>query len=186
MIWMSVITLLAAISTLNTVLPAVSKILQGMADEGLLPKVLRRVNRFRAPWVVMTIFIAIVLVMLLSGYVNSNGLINMLLAGSCFWLASYVFTHLNVLVLRRRYPNAQRNKKLKLAGIPQIIGMIGCVYMIWNISSDMDDRMMIYKVFGVVFTIMAVFAFIWVKSVLKAPLFKPTYIGSMNIEKSLG
>jgi amino acid transporter len=184
-IWMSVVTLFAAVSTLNTVLPTVGRILQGMADEGMLPKFLRTVNRYNSPWVGMILIVAAVITMVLTGYVNTNGLINMLLAGSCFWIASYIFTHLNVLVLRRRYPNAMRNEKLKLLGIPQIIGMIGCVYMIWNISDDMDARMMIYKVFGILFVILAIFAWMWTRGKMKVDPWKPVYIGTMNIDRSI-
>jgi len=184
-IWMSVVTLLAAVSTLNTVLPTVGKILQGMAEEGMMPKFLGITNKYHAPWVGMALLIAFVFVMIFTGFVNTNGLINMILAGSCFWLASYVLTHLNVLVLRKRYPGAIRNKKLKLWGIPQVIGIVGCVYMIWNISNDMDDRIMIYKTFGILFVILALFAFGWVKSAMKAKPFEPTYIGQMNIDRSI-
>jgi len=184
-IWMSVVTLLATVSTLNTVLPMVGKILQGMSEEGMLPKFLGKTNKYRSPWVGMLLLVVFIFFMIFSGIVNTSGLIGMLLAGSCFWLASYVLTHLNVLVLRKRYPGAIRNKKLKLWGIPQIIGMIGSVFMIWNISPDMDDRIMIFKIFGVLFVIMALFAFGWVRSAMKAKPFEPTYIGQMNIDRSI-
>jgi amino acid transporter len=184
-IWMSIVTLFAAVSTLNTVLPTVGRIHQGMADEGMMPKFLRTVNRYNSPWVGMIIIVIAVLTMIMTGYVNTNGLIDMLLAGSCFWIASYIFTHLNVLVLRRRYPNAMRNNKLKLLGIPQVIGMIGCVYMIWNISDDMDARVMIYKIFGLLFAALAIFAWMWVRGKMKVYPFKPVYIGRMNIDRSI-
>jgi amino acid transporter len=179
------VTLLAAVSTMNTVLPTVGKILQGMSDEGMLPRVFGRTNGRGAPYVGMSMLVVCILIMILTGYVNSGGLINMILAGSCFWLASYILTHLNVLVLRRRYPNAARNRKLMLAGIPQVVGMLGCVYMIWNISSDMDSRVRIYKLFFVLFAALAAFALIWCKAVLKAKPFEPTYIGKMNVDKSI-
>ncbi|MDR2616014.1 MAG: APC family permease, partial [Oscillospiraceae bacterium] len=133
----------------------------------------------------MLLVCAINATLIVTGLVNSSGLINMLLAGSCFWLASYILTHLNVLVLRRRYPNAQRSRALLLGGIPQILGMAGSVYMIWNISSDMESRLMIYKVFGIIFVILALFAFTWVKLAMKVKAFEPTYIGKMNIDKSI-
>jgi amino acid transporter len=156
-----------------------------MSEEGMTPKLLGRTNRRGAPYVGMSLLVGCILAMILTGYVNSGGLINMILAGSCFWLASYALTHLNVLVLRRRYPNAKRNRKLILGEIPQIIGMLGCVYMIWNISSDMESRMLIYKLFFVLFAALAVFALVWCKAALKAKPFEPTYIGEMNIDKSI-
>jgi amino acid transporter len=181
-VWMSLVTLLAAVSTMNTVLPTVSRILQGMADEGMAPKVFRKINSFGAPWAGMTLLVVCVLGLLLSDYVNSSGLINIILASSCFWLASYILTHLNVLVLRRRYPDAPRNKKLVLWGIPQILGICGCVFMIWNISGDMESRMMIYKTFGLLFAFLSVFAFAWVTFALKSKLFEPTLLGKLDIE----
>jgi amino acid transporter len=179
-IWMSVVTLLAAITTMNTVLPTVGRILQGMAEEGMMPKIFKTTNRYQSPWIGMTLLAVCILSMIISGYVNSSGLINMILAGSCFWLTSYILTHLNVLVLRKRYPEAPRNKSLIFWGVPQIVGMIGCVYMIWNITGDMASRMIIYKIYGVLFVLLSIFAFIWVTAVLKSKMFTPTLLGRMD------
>jgi amino acid transporter len=131
----------------------------------------------------MLLIVVIVVSMIASGYVNSGGLINMLLAGSCFWLASYILTHINVLVLRRRYPNSQRNKKLTLGGVPQIIGVVGNIYMIWNISPEPDAKKLIFKLFFILFAVLAVYAFVWVGVVRKTKPFEPMYIGRLNIDK---
>ncbi|MDR0916072.1 MAG: APC family permease, partial [Oscillospiraceae bacterium] len=179
-VWMAIVAVLASVSTTNTVLPATGKILQGMADEKMAPSIFSRTNKRNVPYFGMLLIVVIVFVMILSGYVESNGLINMLLAGSCFWLASYVLTHLNVLVLRRRYPNAERNNKLKLAGIPQIIGMIGCIYMIWNISPEWDAKMTIFKVFFIMFAVLGIYAFIWVAVVRKTKPFKPEPLSAVT------
>ena len=42
-----------------------------------------------------------------------------------------------MLILRKRNPEYPRKKWLTLGGIPQIIGILGNVYMIWNISTKM-------------------------------------------------
>jgi hypothetical protein len=60
--------------------------------------------------------------------------------------------------------------------------MMGCVYMIWNISGDMASRMMIYKIFGVLFVLVSVFAFIWVTTVLKTKMFEPTLLGKVTVD----
>ncbi|MDR2300431.1 MAG: APC family permease [Deltaproteobacteria bacterium] len=181
-VWMSIVTLLAAVSTLNTVLPTVGRILQGMAEEGMMPRVFMRTNAYDSPWIGMTLLIICISIFILSGYVATNGIINMILAGACFWLASYILTHLNVLVLRKRYPNASRNKKLMFWGIPQIIGIIGCVFMIWNISGDMASRLMIYRVFGILFISVSLYACLWVAFVLKTKMFEPTLLGKMSVD----
>jgi len=177
-IWMGLITLLAAISTLNTILPSTAKILQGMAEENMVPSVFKKINNKNVPVAGMLLVAVVDFLMIITGYVNSNGLVTMILAGSCFWLTSYIMTHINVLLLRKRYPNAPRNKKLILFGIPQILGILGNIYMIWNISSDMDSRIEIYKIFTILFVILACYACIWVKFVMKMELFRPVRVFS--------
>ncbi|MDR1961466.1 MAG: APC family permease, partial [Gracilibacteraceae bacterium] len=136
------------------------------------PKIFAKTNIHGAPPVGMLCLVAGDLLLILTGLVNTSGLITMLLAGSCFWIASYIITHINVLALRRRYPETDRNKKLMFWGIPQILGMIGSVFMVWNIAEG-DARILIYKIFFVMFVILAVFAAMWSKFVLKKPLFAP-------------
>jgi amino acid transporter len=182
-IWMSIVTVLASVSTVNTILPSTGNILKGMSEEKMAPKIFAQVNKKNVPYFGMLLIVVVVSAVILTGYVNSNGLINMLLAGSCFWLISYILTHINVLVLRRRYPNAQRSKKLMFAGIPQVVGILGNIYMIWNISSDPGDRLTIYKMFFLMLVLLAAYAFIWVGAVRKTKPFEPMYIGALNIDK---
>jgi amino acid transporter len=131
----------------------------------------------------MVLVAALDFVLAVTGFVAENGLITMILAGSCFWIASYVLTHLNVLVLRRRYPGALRERRLMLGGAPQVLGIAGCVYMIWNISGDPADRALIYRLFATLFAVMAVAAGAWVVGVMKVKPFEPAYIGRMNIRQ---
>jgi amino acid transporter len=179
-IWMGVITLLAGITTMNTVLPSTAKILQGMAEEKMVPKVFGRKNKRDVAYIGMILIAIADSLMILTGYTNSDSLITMVLAASCFWLTSYIITHACVLVLRKRYPDAPRNKKLTLLGIPQIIGIIGDIYMIWNISSEMTEKLAIYKVFLILFVILTAYAVIWVKAAMKTDLFKPISLEKMN------
>ncbi len=178
--WMSIVTLLAGISTTNTVLASVSRILSGMAESEMMPKIFMKKSRYgTAPAGMLLVAIAII-VLIVTGYTNSSGLVNIILAASCFWLVSYIIVHTNVLVLRRKYPNAPRVKWLMLGGVPQIIGILGNIYMIWNISSDMQSRMQIYSVFGVLFVILTAYAFFWIKVVKRAPAFTPVSIENIN------
>jgi len=179
-IWMGIITLLAGISTLNTVLASSARIIMGMADEGLMPKALKLKNKVGTPIWGLIVMAGADFLMIVTGLVNNSGLTNIILAASCFWLLSYIMTHTNVLILRRRYPKADRNKKLILWGIPQIIGILGNVYMIWNISSDMANRLAIYKVFGILLAILVLYAFTWVMAVMKVKPFTPVSMEEIN------
>ena len=183
-IWMGFITILAGISTLNTVLSASARIVMGMAEEKLFPKFMSKQNKMGAPIYGLIFIAGADFLMLVTGYTNSSSLTNVILAASCFWLISYIMTHMNVLVLRKRYPDMPRNKKLILMGLPQIIGILGNVYMIWNISADMTSRLEIYKVFGVLFAILIVYSYVWVVGVMKVKPFTPVPIEQI-IEDSI-
>ena len=50
-IWMGIITILAAASTINTVYASVSRIVQGMGEEGMMPSVFAKTNKRGAAWV---------------------------------------------------------------------------------------------------------------------------------------
>ena len=83
-----------------------------------------------------------------SGLGATEGVSFLLLSGSCFWLLTYCLVHVTVLILRKRNPEYPRKKWLTLGGIPQIIGILGNVYMIWNISTG-ETRIKIFELCGV-------------------------------------
>ena len=132
--WMGLVTILAAVSTMNTVYVSTSKILQGMAEEGMMPKVLARTNKHGAAVNGLVLMGALDAVLLISNIAMTSGIVLVILAASYFWLVTYVLIHAAVLVMRHRYPNAPREKKLTFGGIPQVIGILGNIYMIWFIA----------------------------------------------------
>ncbi len=182
-IWMGIVTVLAAISTANTVFAGIPRVLQGMAENELLPKAFALTNKKNVAYVGL-LFLAIGNFILIATKVTTSaGLSTMLLAASCFWLTSYILISITVLVLRKRFPNhPSRNKKLMLWGIPQIITIIGNIYMIYSIAEG-DQRILIYKVFGIILVIMIVFSVIWVKFVKKMPMFKGATLEELNAMK---
>jgi len=171
-IWMAIVTMFASISTANTVLGTIPGIVSGMAKNDLMPMVFIKKNRFGAPIVGLFIFFGIVLIEILAGFAESAGLVNILLAASCFWLTSYIFVSITVLRLRKRYPgHPGRSQSLVLWGLPQIICIFGDVFMIWNIAEG-DDRILIYRIFFIILAILIVYAVVWTKFIKKAPMFK--------------
>lgn len=184
--WMGFVTILAGVSTINTVLGSVTRILSGMAEAEMMPAVFYKKNSKGTPIAGLTMMALIISMILISGFANSSGLTNLLLAASCFWLTSYILVNITVLVLRNRYPNAKgRNKKLTFFGIPQILCIIGNIYMIWNIAEG-ADRIFIYKIFAVLLALMVAFALIWVKVIKRAPAFKCSTIDEINNVKLEG
>ena len=182
-IWMGVITLLAGISTANTALGAVPNILAGMAENDLMPAVFRKRNKHGVAVAGIALIAGGNAVFIVTGFTASAGLSNMLLAASCFWLTSYILISLTVLVLRHRYPDhPARNKRLMLGGAPQLLCIVGNLYMIWHIA-DGDARILIYRLFLSIFVVLVAFAVIWVKVIKKQRLFAHSELEEIN-EKS--
>jgi len=177
--WMGFVTILAAVSTMNTVFASTSRILQGMAEERLMPKLLSRTNRYGAPYCGLLLMGSLVGILIILNIINTKGITFVVLAASCFWLVTYCMIHATVLILRKKYPDAPRNKKLTLFGIPQVLGIIGNVYMFWNISSG-AERITIFKIFGVIFCMLVAYAFIWVCGVMKVRPFEAVDMYTVN------
>ena len=96
----------------------------------------------------------------------------LILAGSVFWMISYVLAHVDLLVFRKRLPNAPRNFKVPGGIIFPIIGIVGTVYMILNISSDPHERLMIWLLTGGCFVVLGIYSAIWIKVKMKMKVFK--------------
>ena len=185
-IWMGIVSILAGVSTVNTVLGSIPRVFQGMAENDLLPKSFAKTTKRDVPLVGLLILSVGNAVLIISGLTQTSGLVNMLLAASCFWLTSYILVNITVLVLRKRYPNHPgRNKKLTLLGIPQIVCIIGDIYMIWNIAEG-DARSTIYKIFLVILAVLIAFAVVWVKVIKKEPMFKPATIEEVEANDGAG
>lgn len=178
--WMGIVTILAGVSTINTVLGSVTRILSGMADAEMMPAVFKKKNKNGTPVAGLALMFVSISALLITGFTNNSGLITLLLAASCFWLTSYILVNITVLVLRKRYPDAEgRNKKLTFFGIPQVICIAGNIFMIWNIAEG-EARITIYKIFFALMAVMITYALIWVKVIKRAPAFKPASLSEIN------
>ncbi|MGV8905662.1 MAG: APC family permease [Acetobacterium sp.] len=180
--WMGIVTLLAGISTANTVLGSVSKILSGMAQDDMMPKVFMKKNKNNIPIAGLVLIFGGVLVTLITGFTQSSGLATILLAGTCFWLTSYILVNISVLILRKKYPDMPgRNKKMTLMGIPQILCIAGDIFMIWNIAEG-DARILIYQIFFGLLALLVTYSVVWVKVIKKMPLFKTADVHVLNLK----
>lgn len=177
--WMGAITILAAASTVNTVYASISKILQGMGEEGMVPRVFAKTNKHGAAYPGLILMAIPISVLIISGAATANGLSFLILTGSCFWLVGYCLIHLTVLRLRKKYPQHSRKKWLTLAGVPQIIGILGNIYMIWNIDVG-DNRIKIYKLFVAGLILLVLYAVYWVCAVLKTKPFATVPVEVIN------
>ncbi len=174
---MTVVTILASFSTGNSYLAAIPRMLYGLANEGLLPKWLAKVSRrTRVPWAGMLVTAACMAAVLLYSTVSEGGIdliLNLISIACTTWLFSYIIAQVDVIVLRRRYPNARRPFKTPLYPVPQILGILSCGYLIVFIVPDMEQRIVIWTSAAVILAAIALFAVIWLKR-NRLPLFTPT------------
>ncbi|MGN0241000.1 MAG: APC family permease, partial [Candidatus Weimeria sp.] len=178
-IWMGIITILAGISTVNTGYASLSKIMQGMSEAGMVPKVFSKTNKNNAAYVGLLFLSVAVGILVVSGLGTAGAVTFLILSGSCFWLFTYCLVHISVLILRKRYPD--RPRRFTMKGIPQIIGIIGNVYMIANIATG-ADRIRIYELCGVLFVILVTYCAVWIRFVMKVKPFAPMDMDEVNRE----
>ena len=171
-VWMTLVAALAVISTQNSSVQGLSNICQGMAKMNMMPQAFAKTNKKKVPYVGVW-FVSILI--LIFGYISndSSELISFLiLVGSVFWMVSYIFAHIDVLVLRKRLPKAPRNFKVPFGPVLPLIGIAGTTYMIINISTDPKERLMIWLVTGITFLILFIYSVLWIKFKMKIPFFK--------------
>ena len=179
-IWMTFVAALAVISSQNSAVQALPVICQGMAKMNMMPQFFAKVNKNNVPYIGVSLISGLLLVF---AYIsdNSSDMISFLiLVGSVFWMFSYIFVHIDVLVLRRRLPKAPRSFKVPFGPVFPIIGILGTSYMVVNISTDPKERLIIWAITGVVFLLLFLYSVIWIKRKMKMPVFK-----SVPMEKVL-
>lgn len=171
-IWMAFVAALAVISSQNSGIQGLSSICQGMAKMNMMPQCFGKTNKNGVPYIgVWFISIAIMAFAVISNG-STDAISFMILVGSVFWMISYILAHVDVLILRRRLPKAPRSFKSPGGGLLQIIGILGTVYMVLNISTDPAERNAIWLITIVVFAVLAVYAFFWIRYKMKMPVFK--------------
>lgn len=171
---MVLITIFAAASSINSNFAAVPRMFYGLARDGLLPKFFAYVHpTFRTPWAaIMFVYLLFCAPLFLLG--NTSAILNILVLSACTtWIISYIIAQLDVLILRKKYPDLNRPFKAPFYPYLQIIGIISCVYMIATIHPDPSVQSKIYLIAGGFMAGILIFAFTWLK-VKKIPLFQPT------------
>ena len=157
---MSVLTILASFTTNNAYVAALPRMLYGMARDKQIPAVFGRVHpKYRVPMVGTFATFALVLVTTL--YLTYEGgsaeAINSFINAACItWVVTYIIAMLDVLVLRKRYPDFPRLWKAPAAKITLPIGIIGSIYAISTLSY-------VLPVACIVMAVVAIYTVVWNK-----------------------
>jgi amino acid transporter len=145
----------------------------GMAHHGQVPSIFGRLHpRWNTPWfgIIIVFSLAGVPLILLSN--AKDYILLMLISATTFWLVAYMVAHINVLVLRKKYPGFSRPFKTPLYPLPQILGILGMAFAIWNNSPSITLSRQVYINSGLMFLGISLYSFLWVKYKMKKGIFE--------------
>ena len=171
-VWMMLVGALAVISTQNSTVNSLAAICQGMAKMNMLPQIFTKTNKRNVPWFGQVFVSVAIFIFAAASNSSAEAIGFLILAGSVFWMVSYILAHVDVLVFRKRLPKAPRSFKVPGGPVIPIIGILGTAYMILNISTDPTERMMIWIFTGVTFLVLGIYAALWIKFKMRMPIFK--------------
>lgn len=172
---MTLLTILASFTTANAYCAALPRMLYGMAREGLMPKLFLKISpRFRTPinGIVFTaLLMAVTIVYVGVNGTNADTVLSLISVACITWMISYAIAMIDVLVLRRRYPDYPRLWKAPAAKLTLPIGVCGVVYAIWTLSD--------YWIAAVIaMAVIAVYIVVWMKA-KGIDMWEKTPIGEM-------
>lgn len=158
-----IVATMALISTQNSTIHGMAEVFHGMSKMNMLPRCFAIENKKKAPaFGIVFLTVGIIIFAILSND-SSEQMDFWIDVCSVFAMLSYLFSHINVLIFRKRIPKAPRGFKVPTF-IP-IIGIIGIGYMVYT-----SYEVFLYTL--IVFIILAVYAALWIKFKMKMPIFK--------------
>lgn len=160
-ITMSALTIAAGFTTANAYMAGLPRMLYGLARQKQIPATFGKVHpKYRVPLsgVLFTLVIMLAVGIYLTYEGGSSDTILKIINATCInWLVCYVIAMVDVLVLRKKYPDFPRLWKAPFAKIVLPIGMLGAVYAAYTLAY-------VLPIACVVMAITAVYIIIWNKS----------------------
>ncbi len=172
---MTSLTLLASFTTANAYIAALPRMLYGLAREGLVPSCFGRINKkFRTPvyGIIFTSCVILITISYITFHKADTFIVQKLINTACItWMVSYLIAMIDVLVLRKKYPDFPRLWKTPFANITMPIGIVGVLFAIFTL------KMYLMQAF-ICMLIIAVYCLIWGKlnniKLTKIPCIKET------------
>jgi amino acid transporter len=168
---MVVFAITATSCVTNTVIAGIPRMMYGMARQGQLPAIFGRLHpRWKSPWygIVAVFLLVCIPLVLLAG--AKDFILLMLISAATFWLVAYIVAHINVIVLRKRYPGYARPFCTPIYPLPQVLGILGMGLAIWYNSPSEELSRQVYINSALMFTLISGYAFFWVRFKMKKGL----------------
>ncbi|MCT4661676.1 MAG: APC family permease [Tissierellales bacterium] len=177
---MLIVCISASSSTINSIMSSIPRMMYGMSKSGQLPSFIGYIHpKFKTPvFAILSLFLLALIPMI--GMTSSiEQVITLLIAASTSWLATYVIAHFSLIKLRKDYPHHTRPYKSPLFPMPQLFGSLGMIYVFFNCAPTPELAPTIYKYAGICISIVAIYAIIWIKFVMKTSLFTPVQMSKI-------
>lgn len=169
----AIVSLAATASTLNTLIGVIPRMLYGMAHSGEAPAFFKIVHpTYRTPYVGIICISLSMLAVLVSGLAGIETIVIYIMAAAFSWLLAYIIAHLDVIILRVRQGGVARPYKSQLFPVPQVLGIVGMGYMMFNIFPDPVTKAEIFKYAFYFIGAAVVYAVVWIKLVMGRGLFE--------------
>lgn len=168
-VMMAIITICAAFTSAMVHLVALPRLLYGLACKRCAPKIFMYLHpKFRTPWAgifVTAFLIACTLIYIQMKGADVDSILGLVNVACTTWMCSYGIAMIDVLVLRKRYPDYPRLFFIKGNPVIMAIGLLGLLYCIWTMQDS-------WLMAGVSMAIIALYSALWLKKE-KLPLFQP-------------
>jgi amino acid transporter len=172
--WIGAMSFFATGSIINVLLAGVPRMLYGMAHAGQVPSIFKYLHpRFKTPWVGIILLAAAMGFQTILAVGTASNIVALIVGSSFCWLLSYVIAHIDVIVLRKKYPDLPRPFMTASFPIPQLLGIAGTIYVLLNIFPDPEIKIQAYKYALYFLGGTALYALLWCKFKMKKGLFKP-------------
>ena len=170
----AVITITTTAGLINSVLATIPRMLYGMAHHKQLPPIFMKIHpKWKTPWFgILFLAISIILPLLILGNAK-DVLILLVISSATIWLLTYIIAHIDVIILRIKYPHFNRPFKSRFYPWPQLTGIAGMGYAIINNAPTPELISKVYTNAALFVGISAIYAFFWVRYKMKKGLFEP-------------
>ncbi|MCA6073814.1 APC family permease [Fulvivirga sedimenti] len=170
---MAILAITAAATCFSTGIASISRMMYGMAKNNQLPSVFKLVHpKFKTPWFGIIFQCSLALAVYLIFQDSQNVVILLMISCSAIFLMIYIMAHVDLIILRKKYPDFPRPYRSPLFPIFQILGIIGMIYLLINNSPSPEMTRSVYLNAGLFTGVTTVFAVLWIKYRMKKPYFK--------------
>jgi amino acid transporter len=147
--------------------------LYGMAHHRQLPAIFMKIHpKWKTPWFGIIFLSALITLPAVIFGKNPDALLMLIISSASCYLLAYVIAHIDLIILRRKYPNYKRPFKSPMFPMLQVVGIAGMIYAFVNNAPTPQLRLKVYINAALFIGVIALFAFFWLRYIVKNPLFK--------------